>query len=396
MQAVVQVIFWSALLIIVYTYLGYPLLLYIMVKLKELAVPKRDQPAPGSVPSPGVSLVIAAYNEEAIIEEKIQNCLELEYPVSLTDIIFVTDGSTDKTPGIIARYPSVRLLHEPQRKGKLAAMNRAVDHVKHPYIIFSDANALLNKNCITSIMRHYSDEQTGGVAGEKRISPEDGGVAAGEGLYWKYESAIKSLDAKLYTGVGAAGELFSIRTALYEKLPENTLIEDFVQSLRVCIKGYRVAYEPGAIAEEKASLSIADEMERKIRISAGAFQAMGMLGQLFNIIRYPLVSFQFLSHRVLRWTLCPLALIVFFFSSLVLFFLTYRIFYEVILAAQVIFYIAAFSGWYFAARNIRIKILYLAFYFVFMNFCVFAGFYRYLKRTQSVIWQKAERKAGAP
>ncbi|MEP7258414.1 MAG: glycosyltransferase family 2 protein [Flavitalea sp.] len=387
-----KIIFWSALLIISYTYIGYPLLLYIMVKLKELFRPKKDKPRAGSIPSPAISLVIAAYNEEEIIEEKIHNCLELNYPADLTEIIFITDGSTDHTAGIIARYPSIRLLHEPQRKGKLAAMNRASGEVKHPFIIFSDANSLLNKDCIANMIRHYSDERIGGVAGEKRISSSESAIAAGEGLYWKYESAIKSLDARFHTGVGAAGELFSIRTALYEKLPEDTIIEDFVQSLKLCIKGYRVAYEPEAIAEEKASLSVTDEMERKIRISAGAFQAMGMLRQLFNIVRYPLVSFQFLSHRILRWTLCPLALIVFFFSSLILLFLTPDFFYRTIFSAQVIFYVSAAAGWYFALRNIRMPVLYAAFYFTFMNFCVFAGFSRYVRNTQSVIWHKAQRK----
>ncbi len=225
---------------------------------------------------PEISLVVTAYNEESIIKEKILNTLSLDYPEDKLKIIFITDGSTDSTPYIIGSYPRITLLHHSERKGKLAAMNRVIEHINTEYVIFSDANTLLNPDCIKKIVPHYANALTGGVSGEKKVSSSNNAVS-GEGIYWKYESFLKKLDSELYTTVGAAGELFSIRTSLYTPLPENTIIEDFVQSLLLCMKGYKVKYEPLAFSQEKASLTITDEMERKIRISAGAFRAMGLL-----------------------------------------------------------------------------------------------------------------------
>ncbi len=180
-----------------------------------------------------------------------------------------------------------------------------------PFIIFSDANTLLNSASVREIVKHYADPRVGGVAGEKKIISEekDKAVAAGEGIYWKYESFLKRLDSEFYSVVGAAGELFSIRTSLFHEVPPDTIIEDFVQSLQLCKDGWLVRYEPNAYATESASSSMQEEQKRKVRIAAGAFQAMIILRDLFNVFRYPILSFQFISHRILRWTLCPLCLV---------------------------------------------------------------------------------------
>jgi cellulose synthase/poly-beta-1,6-N-acetylglucosamine synthase-like glycosyltransferase len=336
-------------------------------------------------------LVVAAYNEGNIIEEKIKNCLSLDYPNDLLQLLFITDGSTDNTTTIIEGYPGIVHLHAHERRGKLAAMNRAVQHVKTDIVIFSDANTILNRESLVKLVAHYSDRQVGAVSGEKRIFSSEGAtVAKGEGLYWKYESWIKSLDSQLYTVVGAAGELFSLRTNLYTTLPENIIIEDFVQSLLICTKGFVVRYEPGAYSMEKASISIKDEMERKTRIAAGGFQAMAYLKKLFNFFRFPLLSFQYISHRVLRWTLCPLALIVMFATSIVLAAAESPLYFY-ITAAQIGFYVAALIGWMMARKGGRQALFYLPFYFVFMNLCVFAGFGRFLSGSQSATWKKADR-----
>lgn len=243
------------------------------------------------------------------------------------------------------------------------------------------------------MLSRYSDHKVGGVTGEKRIAVHhaDGTVAHGEGLYWKYESFLKKMDAELYTVVGAAGELFSMRTDLYVPLDESIILEDFVQSLLLCANGYVVKYEPRAFAEERASLNASDEMERKIRISAGAFQAIGLLKRLLDPFRFPRVSFQFISHRILRWTLCPVSLVVLLVTSLVLYSYYGAYFYAIVVVAQVVFYFAAIIGWYLAIHKSTSKLFYLPFYFLFMNFCVFAGFVRYLGKKQNPTWKKAER-----
>jgi len=381
-------IFWLSLIIVFYTYIGYPLVLMLLVAIRKIFSAKTR---PENTALHEVTLIVAAYNEQDIIEEKIKNTLGIDYPSPLLKVIFVTDGSTDATNAIIAKYPQLMLLHEPQRKGKLAAINRAMSHVQTPFVIFSDANGFLNPGCIKSIMRHYACPNVGGVTGEKKVTGRNGAVGEGEGLYWRYESLLKRLDSDLNTVVGAAGELFSLRTGLYTLLNTDVIIEDFVQSLMLCRKGYKVRYERAAYSEERPSSHIRDEMERKIRISAGGFQAMVLLKELFNIFRYPLTGFQFISHRVLRWTITPVALVSLLISSMILYAQTGNLWYGAGALAQVLFYLAALIGWKQALNHQKQPLFYLPFYFSFMNFCVFAGFYRYIRNRQSATWTKAVR-----
>ena len=391
MLPVSETVFWISFIIIFYTYAGYPLLLLMLVYIKKIIRPASGPKEMINQYEP-VTLLVAAYNEQEVIEEKIKNCLALDYPPDKLKLLFITDGSTDNTVSIIKKYPLAGNLHQPVRKGKLAAMNRAMQFVDTDIVIFSDANTLLNRECINKIMSHYTDSKVGGVAGEKKIlQSEDGAVARGEGLYWKYESFLKHLDSQLYTTVGAAGELFSMRTALYTALPENTIIEDFVQSLLLCQKGFVVKYEPGAFSLEKASLSVKDEMERKTRISAGGFQAIIYLKKLFNVFRFPTLSFQYISHRVLRWTLCPIALVVLFIASIIAWLSQGSLIFGFFTLLQAVFYLMAGVGWLIARKNRDPGLFYLPFYFVLMNFCVFAGFMRFVTGKQGVMWQKALR-----
>jgi poly-beta-1,6-N-acetyl-D-glucosamine synthase len=385
-------LFWFPVGIIFYSYLGYAILVYLFLKLK------RAFGAPTSVPGdpdfePDVTLVVSAYNEAGFIERKIINSLELDYPASKLQWLFITDGSDDATPEIIGRYPQIRLLHQPERKGKVAAMNRAIKEVRTPYTIFCDANTLLNAGSVREIVKHYADPRVGGVAGEKKIiqRDKDKAAGAGEGIYWKYESFLKKLDSDFYSVVGAAGELFSVKTALFHEAAEGTIIEDFVQSLQICMEGYVIRYEPAAYAVETASASMKEEQKRKIRITAGAFQAMGILKDLFNVFRYPLLSFLFISHRVLRWTLCPLCLVICFISNMLLVYHGSGRFYDVFFLAQTVFYAVSFTGWLMASRNLKLKALYIPYYFLFMNLSVFLGFYRFIRNRQSSVWEKAAR-----
>jgi cellulose synthase/poly-beta-1,6-N-acetylglucosamine synthase-like glycosyltransferase len=222
MSHAAEYIFWLSLAVILYTYAGYPLLLLILVKLKDLFI--KQKKAVNNTALQSVTLIVAAYNEEAIIAQKIENTLRIDYPKELLHIIFITDGSTDNTAAIVSGYPQITLLHAPERKGKLAAMNRAMQHVNTDIVVFSDANGMLNSGAIKNLLKHYADEKVGAVSGEKKIiHNEKEIVSKGEGAYWRYESALKMLDSRLCTVVGAAGELFSIRTRLYKPLPENIL-----------------------------------------------------------------------------------------------------------------------------------------------------------------------------
>ena len=384
-------LFFFSLGVVFYSYIGYGVIVLLLVKLKHLLCNPRAM-SPGRF-EPEITLVVAAFDEADFIEEKIKNSLALDYQTGKLHWIFITDGSGDQTPDIIRNYPQIQLLHHPERRGKVAAMNRAMQFVRTPFVIFSDANTLLNSLCVKEIVKHYSDPRVGGVAGEKKIMKTESGRApgAGEGMYWKYESLLKKMDSELYSVVGAAGELFSLRTSLFYVAPENTIIEDFVQSMKICMQGYVIRYEANALATEHASATMREEQKRKIRIAAGAFQAMVILKGLFNVFRYPILSFQFISHRILRWTLCPLCLVVCLVSNAWLLVVDSSEFYLVFFLMQTVFYAAAWAGWILANRNLKIKAFYLPYYFVFMNLSVFAGFYRWVRNKQSAIWEKAAR-----
>lgn len=386
-------LFFFSFLIVFYSYIGYGILLYLLVKLKRLFFRSPGFQS-GNGFEPEVTLVVSAYNESAFILRKIQNSFELEYPAGKLRWIFITDGSDDDTPDIIRRYNDILLLHDPLRKGKVAAMNRAIQYVQTPYTIFSDANTLLNKTAVREIVKHYAVPNVGGVAGEKKIlsKEKDQAAGAGEGLYWKYESLLKKLDSEFYSVVGAAGELFSVKTSLFHQTAEDTIIEDFVQSLQICMDGYVIRYEPLAFAMETASVSMPEEQKRKVRIAAGAFQAMLILHPLFNVFRYPVLSFQFISHRILRWTLSPVCLVIFFITNIILVYDGTGVQYLVVLLGQSVFYAMAGIGWWISARGLKMKVLYVPYYFLFMNLSVFQGFYRFIRKKQTAVWEKAARQ----
>jgi biofilm PGA synthesis N-glycosyltransferase PgaC len=343
-----------------------------------------------------VTLIVSAYNEAAIIRKKIVNTLAIDYPKEKLEIIFITDGSSDETPELVSSNASIRLLHLPERRGKYAAIKRAMREVKAPIVIFSDANTMLNTECIQRIVSHYADPKVGGVAGEKKILQNNyvSAVGEAEGLYWQYESFMKKQDAELYTVVGAAGELFSIRTALFKELDDNLVLDDFVISMQVCLQGYKIRYEPDAFATELPSASLREEEKRKVRISAGAYQSIGILKGSLNFFKYPLLAFQFISRRLLRWVFCPVLLFALLFSNIVLIMAPgHSYLYDVTLMAQVFFYFFAILGWLFIKAGKRACLFTIPFYFVFMNYCLIKGFARFLQGKQSVLWEKSLRQA---
>lgn len=387
---IVEWLFWIGLFIIFYTYLGYGMLLYSMVKVKELFI-KPVMPVLPS-PLPEVTLFIAAFNEEDIVASKMENCHALDYPANKLKIVWVTDGSNDQTNELLKQYPEVTTLFHPERRGKTAALNRGIQYVKTPYVIFTDANTMLNKEAIREIVRQFSNPKVGCVAGEKRVETATAqGATAGEGIYWKYESTLKALDYRLYSAVGAAGELFAVRTELFEQMPSDTLLDDFILSLRIAQKGYKIAYCKEAYATETASLNMKEEEKRKIRIAAGGLQSVWRLRSLFNIFRYKTLSFQFISHRVLRWTITPVFLFLLIPLNIILA-LKGDIVYIFLLILQAAFYLMAYAGYRMEQKNIRNKLLFIPYYFSFMNINVIRGIFYLAGNKGNGAWEKAKRR----
>ena len=214
-----KIIFWTLLFVVFYAYIGYGILLYVLIKIRRiLGFSKRNQVFEAL--EPDVTLFISAYNEKDFVAEKIKNSRELDYPAEKLHMVWVTDGSDDGTPDLLKQYEGVEVYHLPARNGKIAAMNRGMQFVKTPIVVFCDANTMLGKESIRRIVHLFNNPKVGCVSGEKRIfsKEKDGAAGAGEGLYWKYESTLKRWDAELYSVVGAAGELFAIRTSLYREV----------------------------------------------------------------------------------------------------------------------------------------------------------------------------------
>lgn len=394
-MVVIQILFWLALFIIFYSYLGYGILLFIIIKIRRKLGYQKEANQRDDY-EPEVTLFISAYNEKDFVDAKVSNSTSLLYNQDKVTQMWVTDGSDDGTPDLLRSYKNVVVHHQDARAGKIAAMNRGMQFVKTPIVIFSDANTNLGKNAIQEIVKLFSDPKVGCVSGEKRIhsNETDNAAGAGEGMYWKYESQLKKWDAELYSVVGAAGELFAIRTELWEEMEKDTLLDDFVISLRVAMSGYTIQYNPEAYAIETASANVKEELKRKIRISAGGIQSVVRLAPLLNIFKYGTLSFQYVSHRVLRWTLTPLLLSVIIPLNFILAYqdglFTLGI-YPLLFWGQVLFYAAALLGWFLEARQIRFKILFIPYYFFIMNLSVYLGFFRYLKGSQSVNWERAKR-----
>lgn len=387
-----EILFWLSLALLFYCYAGYGILIFAYNHLKIFfREPQRDH----CIELLPVTLIVAAYNEEEILEQKIENTLRIDYPADLFNIIFITDGSTDSSTELIRKHDVIHLLHQSERKGKSAAIKRAMRFVETPIVIFSDANTLLNEGCVKAIVRHYADANVGGVAGEKKIlnDSQNSVVGHAEGIYWKYESFMKKQDANFYTVVGAAGELFSIRTELFQPLQDQLILDDFVISMQVSLDGYKIKYEPLAYAVEAPTTSLAEEQKRKIRISAGAYQSIGYLSECLNIFKYPALSFQYISRRLLRWVASPVLLIILLITNIWLVVNEQGIIFNYLLITQGIFYFLALAGRLFISAGWRMGILNIPFYMVFMNFCLVQGFFKYMQGRQTVIWEKALREA---
>ncbi|MFD1140781.1 glycosyltransferase family 2 protein [Larkinella insperata] len=383
--------------LVLYTYIGYGILVWLLVRIRGRRPVLEVDPAF----SPEVTLIIPAYNERLCLAEKVANSFAQHYPADKIKFLFVTEGSTDGSSDFLrATYGSrIALLEGTERRGKVAAMNRAMQQVATPIAIFTDANTILNREAVQNLVRHFQDPKVGAVAGEKRILTNDSESAAGsgEGLYWKYESFLKRMDSDLHTIVGAAGELFAVRTDLYEPVETDTILDDFIISLRIAGRGFRVAYEPDAYAMERPSFSIIDEQKRKIRISAGGFQSIVRLSYLLNVFRYGWLTFEYVSHRVMRWAVAPPCLPLIFLANG---WLAVREWlngsaggygWTSLFSLQCLFYAAAWLGYRLEKQNLRWKLLFVPFYFTFMNVCALAGLVRYLKGNQSGTWEKVRR-----
>lgn len=395
MVITLKIIFWLCLALVVYTYVGYGAVLYIILKVKNIFFRRETTPILPLDPQllPDVTLMICAYNEADVIEEKMQNIRALNYPQDKLCVMWVTDGSNDNSNELLQAYPEVKLVYSPERKGKAAAMQHGLQENKAEYVIFTDANTMLNADAIREIVRQFMKKNVSCVSGEKRVAARHAGqaTAEGEGVYWKYESMLKRWDSELYSAMGAAGELFAVRMSHYLPAPSNALLDDFMMSMLILKDGHRIAYTNEAYATEYGSASTAEESKRKRRIAAGGLQSIWWLRSMMNPFAYPKVAFQYVSHRVLRWSITPLALFALFPLNLLLLFASGSLIYQLLFLLQLFFYLSALTGHILKVSGRRNKLLYIPCYFLFMNLNVFLGIGYLMSHKDSGTWEKAQR-----
>lgn len=392
-----ELIFWILFLIVFYTFAGYAILLAIILFFKKLFRRRKSYTEPEILNLPRVCMFVTAYNEADYIDQKVKNLLELDYPADKIQYLWITDGSNDGTPELLRRYTQMEVHHLQERKGKIHAMNRGMQFVDAPIVIFSDSNTTLNLQSVRVIVETFNNPKVGCIAGEKRIVSRetDDAAGAGENLYWKFESWVKRMDSELNSAVGGVGELFAIRADLFEPVENDTILDDFIISLRIAQKGYRIAYTPGAYAIETASVNVSEELKRKIRIAVGGLQTISRLKSLLNPFRFGILSFQYISHKVLRWTIAPIALFCLFPVNLFILLdkgeTSMSTFLSVFFYFQALMYLLALMGWLLERRKIRLKILFVPYYFSAINYASIRGWVRFIKGKQTVNWEKSKR-----
>lgn len=390
-----MIIFWLSVLFIAYTYLGYPLLIALFARIRSL-----QETHPISVPF-SVTLLITAYNEEAVIAEKIENSLRLDYEAGKLQILVAADGSSDRTPEIVKSFSdNVELNYIPQREGKMAAINRATPYCRGDIIIFSDANNMYESDAITKLVAPFTDKTVGATTGAKLIIQDGGDLSGAEGVYWKYESWIKKNQTILGTCTSSVGEILAVRRDYYKPPPNNVINDDYYIVIDLIRRGFRVCYVPEARSFEHISITAQDEIVRRSRISTGLYQTIFMASRLLPFKR-PGVVWHIISHKFFR-VLLPFGFIGVFISSLwltvfpvktspSLLFVTYP--YSIIfLLAQLLFYLLAVIGNYIKFPGIFGKLTYICTYLVNSNFALFKGFLGFITRRQTNVWERVRRE----
>lgn len=393
---ILAIIYWTSVASIIYTYFGYPLLITLFARFRP---PLRFGEPKDTLPM--VTLLIAAYNEELAIEDKIKNSLNLDYPKDRLQILIVNDGSSDRTENILNTYigRGIEVIHQPKRGGKMAAINRGITEARGDIILFSDANNTYQPNTIKKIIAPFSDPQIGAVSGAKVIEKGDGGLGESEGLYWKYESYIKKQESRLGSCTSATGEILAIRKSKYVSPPQGIINDDFYTAMQVIRQGDRLVYESEAKSSERVSLTAQDEVKRRARINAGRYQSFALMKQTLPV-KNPMVMWQIFSHKFLRLML-PFLMIAAAITNLAIvllpsskdsFWLLGKPYGIILLISQALFYGLALIGDYLPKTGKLARLLYLPTFLTNSNIASLQGFIRFLRGGQLHLWERIDRR----
>jgi cellulose synthase/poly-beta-1,6-N-acetylglucosamine synthase-like glycosyltransferase len=385
----IAIILWSCAVAVVYAYAGYPLIIFASSRMFGRT------PEPQTLPDqdwPTASMLIAAYNEESVIAERVENALAMDYPRERLLVVVASDGSSDATAEIVSQYADrgVRLLGYQARRGKATVLTSAMGEINSEIVLLSDANTSIQPDAAKNLARWFADPTVGAVCGRLvLVDPATGRNA--DGLYWKYETFLKLCEARLGALLGSNGAIYAIRRREYVAIPGDTIVDDFVLPLLIRLKtGGRIIYDRDAVAIEETPPQIGAEFGRRARIGAGGFQAIPLLWKLL-LPTQGWTAFAFFSHKILRW-LCPLFLIGMFVTSLLLW---REPLYRALFLAQVAFYGVSCGAIFLPWKSRFVKPLRLASMFTAMNLALLVGMWRWLRGSQKGTWKRTSRLAEA-
>ncbi|MEW6606669.1 MAG: glycosyltransferase family 2 protein [bacterium] len=369
---ITTILFLISLICLGHTYIFYPLILILLSLVAKKGVARDENFLPA------VSLLVAAYNEEKIIREKVENSLSIDYPKDKLEIIITSDGSTDKTNEIVAEYKDI-ILKELPRAGKITAVNKTLPQATGEIIVLSDANTMYEKDAIKKLIRNFKDETVGGVTGKVLLTSEKATYGQGESLYGKYERYIQKKESQIFSVIGVDGAMYAIRKNLFKRIPPEIILDDLVNGMNIVKQGYRVIYDESAVGYEDTAASSKGEFIRRVRVSGGGFQ-MIVKNQGVPSIKQPFLLFQFISHKLFRW-LTPFFLIILFTTNL--FLININLFYKICFICQSLFYLLALIGGFF-----KLKALGTPFYFCLIQLASLIGVYRLITGKLRVTWTK--------
>jgi cellulose synthase/poly-beta-1,6-N-acetylglucosamine synthase-like glycosyltransferase len=375
----VQVVFWLSVAALVYTYLGYPLLLWLMSRLRA----RRIEAAPFT---PFVSIIITAYNEERDLRAKLENTLSLDYPTGKLEILVASDCSSDATDDIAREFAAqgVRLYRQPKREGKTAAQNAAIERVSGEIVVFSDATTLYRPDVLRVMTPNFADKSIGCVAGKLiYVDPGDTSVGSGAKSYWSYETFLKTHESRVCSLIGASGCLYAVRRSAYVPLyPE--ACSDFIIATKMVEQGLRAVYEPNAICTEETNQRSDKELRMRVRVITQTFTDLWRHRHMMNPRRSGFYAAQLISHKVMRY-LVPVFLLLMFAASAYL--APQSQLFAILLVAQSAFYILALLGWLLERLGWRTQVLALPYYFVLANLASVFAAYQFLRGERYASWE---------
>jgi len=377
-----ELIFWFTTVLIFYTYFGYPCVTWFISLFVNHEVKKADI-------EPTVTVLITAYNEEKNIRQKLENTLSLDYPREKLEIMVASDGSSDMTDEIVGEFSDKGIvLHRVEgRVGKTETQNQAVKVASGDIIIFSDATTNYSKDAIRKIVKNYNDPSIGAVSGRyEYVNPTGAPVGLGTILFWKYENFIKSRQTRIKTITGCCGCIYSVRTSLYEPLPRD-IISDLVEPLKILEKGYRIAFEPEAVAYERTEEKPEEEFSMRVRVITRGMSGLAYVKNLLNPFEYGFVSFQLISHKIVRW-LMPFFMIILLVCNLILLEIPV---YRFIFILQVLFYVSVPLAWIMHRYGKKVKFFFLPLYFCIVNLASFLAIINIIKGTKMATWETVRK-----